>query len=135
MVDKLTRAMASKSKVDDIILDGLEDILVTSDADVDMMLRIIKRIEERAARNRYVDASELKSVLRDKVAALLAGNGTTDGESPTLLAEAHPYVIMIISINDVGKTTTIGEFAYQLKRQGRHTVLDVVGISRVAVIE
>ena len=135
MVDKLTRAVAGKSKVDDAILDDLEDILVTSDVGVGTTLKIIKRIEERVARDKYVGTSELKSILRDEVAALLAENGTTDGESFTLPAEAHPYVIMVVGVNGVGKTTTIGKLAYQFKQQGKRIVLGAADTFRAAAIE
>lgn len=135
MVDKLTRAVAGKSKVDDEILDDLEDILVTSDVGVDTTLKIIKRIEERVARDKYVGTSELKSILRDEVAALLAENGTTDGESFTLPAEAHPYVIMVVGVNGVGKTTTIGKLSYQFKQQGKRIVLGAADTFRAAAIE
>ncbi len=135
MVDKLTRAVAGKSKVDDAILDDLEDILVTSDVGVDTTLKIIKRIEERVARDKYVGTSELKGILRDEVAALLAENGTTDGESFTLPANAHPYVIMVVGVNGVGKTTTIGKLAYQFKQQGKRIVLGAADTFRAAAIE
>ena len=135
MVDKLTRAVAGKSKVDDEILDDLEDILVTSDVGVDTTLKIIKRIEERVARDKYVGTSERKSILRDEVAALLAENGTTDGESFTLPADAHPYVIMVVGVNGVGKTTTIGKLAYQFKQQGKRIVLGAADTFRAAAIE
>ena len=135
MVDKLTRAVAGKSKVDDEILDDLEDILLTSDVGVDTTLKIIKRIEERVARDKYVGTSELKSILRDEVAALLAENGTTDGESFTLPADAHPYVIMVVGVNGVGKTTTIGKLAYQFKQQGKRIVLGAADTFRAAAIE
>ena len=135
MVDKLTRAVAGKSKVDDAILDDLEDILVTSDVGVDTTLKIIKRIEERVARDKYVSTSELKGILRDEVAALLAENGTTDGESFTLPADAHPYVIMVVGVNGVGKTTTIGKLAYQFKQQGKRIVLGAADTFRAAAIE
>ena len=135
MVDKLTRAVAGKSKVDDAILDDLEDILATSDVGVDTTLKIIKRMEERVARDKYVGTSELKSILRDEVAALLAENGTTDGESFTLPAEAHPYVIMVVGVNGVGKTTTIGKLAYQFKQQGKRIVLGAADTFRAAAIE
>ena len=135
MVDRLTRAVAGKSKVDDEILDDLEDILVTSDVGVDTTLKIIKRIEERVARDKYVGTSELKSILRDEVAALLAENGTTDGESFTLPSDAHPYVIMVVGVNGVGKTTTIGKLAYQFKQQGKRIVLGAADTFRAAAIE
>ena len=135
MVDKLTRAVAGKSKVDDEILDDLEDILVTSDVGVDTTLKIIKRIEERVARDKYVNTSEFKGILRDEVAALLAENGTTDGESFTLPADAHPYVIMVVGVNGVGKTTTIGKLAYQFKQQGKRIVLGAADTFRAAAIE
>ena len=135
MVDKLTRAVAGKSKVDDEILDDLEDILVTSDVGVDTTLKIIKRIEERVARDKYVGTSELKSILRDEVAALLAENGTTDGESFTLPAEAHPYVIMVVGVNGVGKTTTIGKLALRFQNIGRRIILCAADTFRAAAAD
>lgn len=135
MIDKLTRAAAGKSKADDAILDDLEDIPVTSDVGVDTTLKIIKRIEERVARGKYVGTSELKSILRDEVAVFLAENGTINGESFVLPAEAHPYVIMAVGVNGVGKTTTIGRLAYQFKQQGKRIVLGAVDTFRAAAIE
>lgn len=135
IVSKLTRAVAGKSKVDDEILDSLEDILVTSDVGVDTTLKIIKRIEERVARDKYVSTGELKGILRDEVTALLAENGTTDGEGFTLPADAHPYVIMVVGVNGVGKTTTIGKLAYQFKQQGKRVVLGAADTFRAAAIE
>lgn len=135
IVTKLTRVVAGKSKVDDEVLDNLEDILVTSDVGVDTTLKIIKRIEERVARDKYVNTSELRDILRNEVAALLSENGTTDGESFTLPPEVHPYVIMVVGVNGVGKTTTIGKLAYQFKQQGKRVVLGAADTFRAAAIE
>src|SRR3712207_93451 len=135
IVDKLTRAVAGKSKVDDEVLDDLEDILVTSDVGVDTTLKIIKRIEERVARDKYVSTAELKGILREEVAALLAENGTEDGESFSISTSGKPYVIMVVGVNGVGKTTTIGKLAYQFTQQGKKVVLGAADTFRAAAIE
>lgn len=135
IVDKLTRAVAGKSKVDDEVLDDLEDILVTSDVGVDTTLKIIKRIEERVARDKYVSTAELKDILREEVAALLAENGTEDGESFSISTSGKPYVIMVVGVNGVGKTTTIGKLAYQFTQQGKKVVLGAADTFRAAAIE
>lgn len=135
IVDKLTRAVAGKSKVDDEVLDDLEDILVTSDVGVDTTLKIIKRIEERVARDKYVSTAELKDILREEVASLLAENGTEDGESFSISTSGKPYVIMVVGVNGVGKTTTIGKLAYQFTQQGKKVVLGAADTFRAAAIE
>ena len=112
---KLTRAIAGKSKVDDEVLDNLEEVLITSDVGVDTTLKIIERIEERVARDKYVSTSELNNILREEIASLLSENNTDDLDNWDLPQDHKPYVILIVGVNGVGKTTTIGKLAYQLK--------------------
>ncbi|MBR6272722.1 MAG: signal recognition particle receptor subunit alpha, partial [Bacteroidales bacterium] len=116
---KLTRAIAGKSKVDDDVLDNLEEVLITSDVGVDTTLKIIRRIEERVEHDKYVSTSELNGILRDEIAALLAENNTTDLEGWELPSDHRPYVILVVGVNGVGKTTTIGKLAYQFKKAGK----------------
>lgn len=132
---KITRAVAGKSKVDDEVLDDLEDVLVTSDVGVDTTLKIIKRIEERVTRDKYVSTNELTQILRDEIAQLLVESGTTDGESFALPSDKKPYVIMVVGVNGVGKTTTIGKLAYQFKEQGLKVVLGAADTFRAAAVE
>ena len=120
---KLARAVAGRSTVDDSVLDELEDVLVTSDVGVETTLKIIRRIEERVARDKYVSTSELTGILRSEIASLFTENGSTDGESFALPAGKKPYVIMVVGVNGVGKTTTIGKLAYQFKQQGYSVML------------
>ena len=112
---KITRAIAGKSKVDDAVLDNLEEVLITSDVGVETTLKIIKRIEERVERDKYVTTSELTRILREEIANLLTENNTQDGDGFTLPENKKPYVIMVVGVNGVGKTTTIGKLAYQFK--------------------
>ena len=132
--DKLARAVAGKSKVDDDVLDNLEEVLITSDVGVDTTLKIIRRIEERVARDKYVSTSELNGILRDEIAALLAENEHADN---TDLAERSddPYVILVVGVNGVGKTTTIGKLAYQLKQAGKKVYLGAADTFRAAAVE
>ena len=132
---KLARAVAGRSTVDDSVLDELEDVLVTSDVGVETTLKIIRRIEERVARDKYVSTSELTGILRSEIASLLTENGSTDGESFTLPAGKKPYVIMVVGVNGVGKTTTIGKLAYQFKQQGYSVMLGAGDTFRAAAIE
>ena len=113
---KITRAIAGKSKVDDEVLDNLEEVLITSDVGVDTTLKIISRIEDRVARDKYVTTSELTAILREEIASLLTENHTEDLESFTVPEDKKPYVIMVVGVNGVGKTTTIGKLAYQSRR-------------------
>lgn len=135
MFSKLARAVAGKSKVDDEILDDLEDVLVTSDVGVETTLKIIQRIEERVARDKYVTTSELTGILRGEIAALLTENGSLDGESFAPQHETKPYVIMVVGVNGVGKTTTIGKLAHQFKKAGLKVVLGAADTFRAAAIE
>ena len=114
--DKLARAVAGKSKVDDDVLDNLEEVLITSDVGVDTTLKIIERIEQRVARDKYVSTSELNSILRQEIAALLSENNTDDNDNWDLPADHKPYVILVVGVNGVGKTTTISKIAYQFKK-------------------
>lgn len=132
---KLTRAIAGKSKVDDDVLDDLEDVLVTSDVGVDTTLKIIRRIEERVARDKYVTTGELTTLLREEIAALLTENGVIDGDAFGIPEGAKPYVIMVVGVNGVGKTTTIGKLAHQFKKAGLKVVLGAADTFRAAAIE
>ena len=109
---KLTRAVAGKSKVDDEVLDDLEEVLITSDVGVDTTIKIIERIEERVARDKYVSTSELNAILRDEIANLLTENHTGDNDNWDLPTDHKPYVILVVGVNGVGKTTTIGKLAW-----------------------
>lgn len=132
---KLTRAVAGKSKVDDEVLDDLEEILVTSDVGVDTTIKIIHRIEERVARDKYVSTSELDSLLRDEIASLLAENNADDQENWDLPADHKPYVILVVGVNGVGKTTTIGKLAHQFKQAGKKVYLGAADTFRAAAVE
>ena len=133
--DKLTRAVAGKSKVDDEVLDDLEEVLITSDVGVDTTVKIIQRIEERVARDKYVSTSELNGILRDEIATLLSENNTEDNEDWDLPTDHRPYVILIVGVNGVGKTTTIGKLAYQFKNAGKKVYLGAADTFRAAAIE
>lgn len=132
---KLSRAVAGKSKVDDEVLDSLEEVLVTSDVGVDTTLKVIQRIEQRVARDKYVGTGELNEILRDEIAALLQENNTGDTEGFDLPADKHPYVIMVVGVNGVGKTTTIGKLAYQLRQAGKKVYLGAADTFRAAAVE
>ncbi|KGN70059.1 signal recognition particle-docking protein FtsY [Porphyromonas sp. COT-239 OH1446] len=132
---KITRAVAGKSKVDDEVLDDLEDVLVTSDVGVETTLKIIRRIEERVARDKYVTTAELTRLLREEIAALLAENGVEDGESFSIPEGTRPYVIMVVGVNGVGKTTTIGKLAHQFTKAGLKVVLGAGDTFRAAAID
>lgn len=132
---KLSRAVAGKSKVDDEVLDNLEEVLVTSDVGVDTTLKIIERIEQRVARDKYVSTAELNSILRDEIAALLAENNTEDHENWDLPADHQPYVILVVGVNGVGKTTTIGKLAYQFKASGKRVFLGAADTYRAAAVD
>ena len=132
---KLTRAIAGKSKVDDDVLDDLEEVLITSDVGVDTTLKIIHRIEERVERDKYVSTSELNSILRDEIADLLAeheGENLGEWELPR---DHKPYVILVVGVNGVGKTTTIGKLAYQFKNAGKKVYLGAADTFRAAAVE
>ena len=132
---KLTRAIAGKSKVDDEVLDNLEEVLITSDVGVDTTLKIIERIEKRVARDKYVTTQELTTLLRDEIATLLTENNTEEAESFTVPEDKKPYVIMVVGVNGVGKTTTIGKLAYQFKKAGKNVYLGAADTFRAAAVE
>ena len=132
---KLTRAIAGKSKVDDEVLDQLEEILITSDVGTDTTIDIIHRIEERVARDKYVNTAELHSILKDEIGALLTQSGNDDTEGFNITTDRKPYVIMVVGVNGVGKTTTIGKLAYQFKKAGKKVYLGAADTFRAAAVE
>lgn len=132
---KLTRAIAGKSKVDDEVLDNLEEVLITSDVGVDTTLKIIERIEQRVSRDKYVNTQELTAILREEIACLLTENHTDDSDGFSLPEQAGPYVIMVVGVNGVGKTTTIGKLAYQFKKAGKSVYLGAADTFRAAAVE
>ncbi len=132
---KLTRAVAGKSKVDDEVLDNLEEILVSSDVGVDTTIKIIHRIEERVARDKYVSTSELNEILKGEITELLTENNNGDSVEWTLPEDSHPYVILVVGVNGVGKTTTIGKLAYQFKQAGKKVYLGAADTFRAAAVE
>ena len=131
---KITKAVVGKSTVDDEVLDDLEEILVTSDVGVSTTLKIIERIEARVARDKYVNTSELNAILRDEIQALLAENNSSDFEHFEY-GDHKPYVIMVVGVNGVGKTTTIGKLAHQLKEAGNKVVLGAADTFRAAAVD
>ena len=133
--DKISRAVMGKSTVDDEVLDNLEEALITSDIGVDTTLKIIKRIEERVARDKYVSTSELNNIMRDEIASLLTENNTADNEDWELPTDHRPYVILVVGVNGVGKTTTIGKLAYQFKKSGKMVYLGAADTFRAAAVE
>lgn len=132
---KLTRAIAGKSEVDDDVLDNLEEVLITSDVGVETTLKIIKRIEERVARDKYVSTSELNAILKDEIASLLTENNSDDNDNWDLPSDHKPYVILVVGVNGVGKTTTIGKLAYQFKAAGKKVFLGAADTFRAAAVE
>lgn len=132
---KLTRVVAGKSKVDDEVLDDLEEVLITSDVGVDTTLKIISRIEKRVASDKYVGADELNSILKDEIASLLEENNTVDGEDFETPQNKKPYVIMVVGVNGVGKTTTIGKLAHKFTQAGKKVYLGAADTFRAAAVE
>lgn len=132
---KLTRAVAGKSTIDDDVLDNLEEVFVTSDVGVDTTLKILDRIQARVARDKYVGTDELNNLLCDEITQLLADNDQNDREDFTVPAGHKPYVIMVVGVNGVGKTTTIGKLAYQYKAAGNKVVLGAADTYRAAADE
>ena len=132
---RLTRAVAGKSRVDDDVLDELEEILVTSDVGVDTTLKIIDRIEGRVARDKYVSTDELTKILREEIAELLTENNSGDTVEFAVPENKKPYVIMVVGVNGVGKTTTIGKLAYQFKQNGLSVYLGAADTFRAAAVE
>ena len=132
---KLARSIAGRDTVDEDVLDNLEEVLVTSDVGVDTTLSIIQRIEARVKRDKYVTSGELQHVLRDEIASLLEENNTSDTEGFSIPDDKRPYVIMMVGVNGVGKTTTIGKLAYQFKEAGLKVVLGAADTFRAAAVE
>ena len=132
---KLARAVAGKSTVDDDVLDDLEEVLITSDVGVETTVKIIHRIEERVARDKYVSTSELDRILREEIASLLEENHSNDNENWDLPSDHKPYVILVVGVNGVGKTTTIGKLAYQFKKAGKKVYLGAADTFRAAAVE
>lgn len=132
---KLSKAVAGKSKVDDEVLDNLEEILVSSDVGVTTTLKVIERIEKRVAADKYLGTEELNQILREEIAALLAENNTENPTEFEVPSHKKPYVIMVVGVNGVGKTTTIGKLAFQFKKAGYKVVLGAADTFRAAAID
>ena len=133
---KIARAVAGKSEIDDEVLDNLEEVLVTSDVGVETTLKIIDRVQKRAARDKFMNTAELNKLLKDEIAQLLMENNTADGDSFDIPTEAgKPYVIMVVGVNGVGKTTTIGKLAHQFKKAGKKVYLGAADTFRAAAVE
>ncbi|WP_421752880.1 signal recognition particle-docking protein FtsY [Croceimicrobium sp.] len=130
---KLSKAVAGKSKVDAEVLDDLEEVLISSDVGIDTTLKIIEAIEERVARDKYLGTSELNQILREEIAGLL--NGKNDADGGFSLPEKRPYVLMVVGVNGVGKTTTIGKLAHQFKKAGLSVVLGAADTFRAAAVD
>ena len=133
--DKVVRVVAAKDTVDDDVLDNLEEMLITSDVGVDTTLKIIERIQERVARDKYVSTSELNNILREEIATLLAENNAQGDGSWTIPTDHKPYVILVVGVNGVGKTTTIGKLAHLFKSEGLKVVLGAADTFRAAAVE
>jgi len=132
---KLGKAVAGKSKVDDEVLDDLEDVLVSSDVGVATTVKIINRIEDRVARDKYLGTDELNKILREEIAALMAETNSGEETDFYVPTDKKPYVIMVVGVNGVGKTTTIGKLAYQFKKEGKKVVLGAADTFRAAAID
>ena len=134
-LDKVVRVVAAKDTVDDDVLDDLEEMLITSDVGVDTTLKIIERIQERVARDKYVSTSELNNILREEIATLMAENNAQGDGSWTFPTDHKPYVILVVGVNGVGKTTTIGKLAHLFKSEGLKVVLGAADTFRAAAVE
>lgn len=135
MFSKLSRAVAGKSTVDDNVLDNLEEVLITSDVGVDTTVKIIERIEKRVAEDKYFGTSELNTILKEEIASLLEENNSGTATEIHISKDKKPYVIMVVGVNGVGKTTTIGKLAHQLKSQGKKVVLGAADTFRAAAVD
>jgi fused signal recognition particle receptor len=132
---KISRAIAGKSKVDESVLDDLEEILISSDVGVETTIKIIERIEKRVARDKYVGSEELNRILRDEIMALLEENNSADVSDFDITGRTDPYVIMVVGVNGVGKTTTIGKLAWNFKQGGKSVLLGAADTFRAAAID
>ncbi len=135
LFQKLARAVAGKSKVDDEVLDNLEEVLVTSDVGVETTLKIIQRIEKRVAQDKIMNTSELNTILKEEIAALLEENNTDNVDDFASVLTTKPYVIMVVGVNGVGKTTTIGKLAHQFKKAGKKVYLGAADTFRAAAVD
>jgi fused signal recognition particle receptor len=133
--DKISRAIVGKSKVDEEVLDNLEEVLITSDVGVDTTLKIIERIEKRVAKDRFLGTSELNRILKEEIASLLEENHNQDNEKFSIPEGKKPYVILVVGVNGVGKTTTIGKLAYQFKSAGYKVMLGAADTFRAAAVD
>ena len=133
--EKMSKAVAGKSKVDDDVLDNLEEVLVTSDVGVKTTIKVIDRIEARVAKDKYLGTDELNRILREEIAGLLSETNTGNATEFTVPEGTKPHVIMVVGVNGAGKTTTIGKLAYQLKKQGKKVVLGAADTFRAAAID
>lgn len=132
---RLTKAIAGKSKVDGDFLDELEDILISSDVGVETTVKIVERLQRRAAQDKYFDAAELHGILKEEIVRLLSENNTPDYEDFALPEDAKPYIILVVGVNGAGKTTTIGKLAYQFKQKGKKVLLGAGDTFRAAAID
>ncbi|HLT74944.1 MAG TPA: signal recognition particle-docking protein FtsY [Ohtaekwangia sp.] len=132
---KLGKALVGKSTVDEEVLDNLEEVLVSSDVGVETTLKIVERIQERVARDKYMSTSELDRILKEEVAALLSETNTTEFQDFETPADKKPYVIMVVGVNGVGKTTTIGKLASQFKKRGKNVLLGAADTFRAAAVD
>ncbi len=132
---KLSRAIIGKSKVDDDVLDNLEEVLITSDVGVETTLKIIERIENRVSHDKYVNTEELTAILREEITSLLVNDDSNESADYELPKDKKPYVIMVVGVNGVGKTTTIGKLAYHFKKAGHKVVLGAADTFRAAAVE
>ena len=133
--EKLSRAVGGKSKIDEASLDDIEEALITSDIGVETSLKIIERLEERVANDKYVDANELNAILKDEIGRLLEESQNTNETEFVVPEKQMPHVIMVVGVNGVGKTTTIGKLAYQLKKAGKSVVLGAADTFRAAAVD
>jgi len=132
---KITKAVAGRSTVDEDFLDELEEILIASDVGVDTTIKIIERLEERVRRDKYINSSELNAILKDVIIGLLAENNTTEQEDFSIPAEQRPFVLLVVGVNGVGKTTTIGKLAHQYRERGLSVVLGAADTFRAAAVD
>jgi fused signal recognition particle receptor len=135
MFSRLSRAVVGKDKVDADVLDDLEEVLIGADVGIDTTIKIIERIEARVSRDKYINTSELNAILREEIAALLAENHTQDFDHFVIPEHKKPFVIMVVGVNGVGKTTTIGKLAYQFKQMGKRVVLGAADTFRAAAVD
>lgn len=132
---KIAKAIAGKTTVDADVLDNLEEVLLTSDVGVSTTLKIIKRLEDRIAKDKYVGTSQLNAILKEEIASLLTENNTQDVSDFSTPADKKPYVIMVVGVNGVGKTTTIGKLSYQFKQKGKNVLLGAADTFRAAAVD